>query len=397
MRDYAEYRFPVILGRDFSGVVERVGTGVDSFAAGRGGLRLCSRRRIRTSTAAPGPSSSAVPAGQADRKPDGVDFTAAGAAPVTGLTAMAALAALDLQDGESILIIGATGGVGSFAVQLARRAGAHIIAPGFPEDEGFLVDLGVDHVVPRDGDVVAQTRELEDGGVAALLDTVSRSPEEFEVYAAALADGGRAASPVRAAGEGPGRHNVGGSTEGGALERTRPSSSRKAPSACRSSGPTRWRRPAPPSPICSAKHTQGKLAIAVARSAPPALPNYPEVHGHPAKGRGEHQGSGRRGVRRRARRRPAAGCASTRTSHRYIAPVRRPRRRAGDHRLRDRDQAPLRGGRRQARVCRSASASRASTPSRAASTRACTATGSGRCASTPASPAPRTPTSATAT
>ena len=162
---------------------------------------------------------SVVSAGQAGRKPDGVDFAAAGAAPVTGLTAMAGIAALDLQEGESILIIGATGGVGTFAVQLARRAGAHIIAPGFPEDEGFLVDLGVDHVIPRDDNVVAQTRELEDGGVAALFDTVSSSPEELEVYAAALADGGRAASPVRAAGKGPGRHNVGGSAEGGALER----------------------------------------------------------------------------------------------------------------------------------------------------------------------------------
>ena len=218
MRDYADYLFPVILGRDFAGVVERVGTGVDSPAAGQEvfGFAPAADPDVHGGSWT---ELSSVSAGQAGRKPDGVDFAAAGAASVTGLTAMAGLAALDLQDGESILIIGATGGVGSFAVQLARRAGAHIIAPGFPEDEGFLVDLGVDHVIPRDGDVVAQTRELEDGGVAALFDTVSSSPEEFEVYAAALADGGRAASPVRAAGEGPGRHNVGGSAEGGALER----------------------------------------------------------------------------------------------------------------------------------------------------------------------------------
>ena len=217
MRDYADYRFPIVLGRDFAGVNERVGTGVDSFAAGQEvfGFAPAADPDVHGGSWT---ELSVVSAGQAGRKPDGVDFAAAGAAPVTGLTAMAGIAALDLQEGESILIIGATGGVGSFAVQLARRAGAHIIAPGFPEDEGFLVDLGVDHVIPRDGDVVAQTRELEDGGVAALFDTVSSSPEELEVYAAALADGGRAASPVRAAGKGPGRHNVGGSAEGGALE-----------------------------------------------------------------------------------------------------------------------------------------------------------------------------------
>ena len=262
MRDYAEYRFPVILGRDFAGVVEQVGTGIDSFATGQEvfGFAPATDPDVHGGSWT---ELSAVPAGQAVRKPDGVDFPAAGAAPVTGLTAMAAMAALDLQDGESILIIGAAGGVGSFAVQLARRAGAHIIAPGFPEDEGFLVDLGVDHVVPRDGDVVTQTRELENGGVAALFDTVSHSPEDFEVYAAALAEGGRAASPVRAAGEGPGRHNVGGSTEGGALEelaRLLEEGALRVPIQrtypLEEAGTALADRPG--------KHTQGKLAIAVA-------------------------------------------------------------------------------------------------------------------------------------
>jgi NADPH:quinone reductase-like Zn-dependent oxidoreductase len=199
------------------GVVEDVGAGVDSVGPGE---------EVFGFAPATGPDVhdgswtelALVPAGHASRKPAGVDSASAGVAAVAGLTGIAAVSALELQEGESVLIVGAAGGVGSIAVQIARRAGAHIIAPGLPEDEGFLVDLGVDHVIPRDGDVVAQTRELEDGGVAALIDTVSSSPEELEVYAAALADGGRVASPVRAAGEGPGRHNVGGSPEGGALE-----------------------------------------------------------------------------------------------------------------------------------------------------------------------------------
>jgi NADPH2:quinone reductase len=261
MRDFAEYRFPVILGRDFAGVVERVGAGVDSFEAGEEvfGFAPATDPDVHSGSWA---ELAPVPVGQAARKPDGVDFAAAGAAPVAGLTAIAAIEALDLQDGETVLIIGAAGGVGSFAVQLARRAGAHIIAPGLPEDEGFLVDLGVDHVIPRDGDVVAQTRELEGGGVAALIDTVSGSPEELEVYAAALADGGRVASPVRAAGEGPGRHNVGGSTEDGALDEL---------AQLLETGGLRVaiQRTYPLDEAGAAladlpgKHTQGKLAIAV--------------------------------------------------------------------------------------------------------------------------------------
>ena len=148
-------------------------------------------------------------------------------------------------------------------MQLAKRAGAHVIAPGFPDDEGFLVDLGADHVVPRDGDVVAQTRELEDGGVAALTRYGRALREEFEVYAAALADGGRAASPVRPPARGPaGTTSV--DPPRTAPWRNSPSSSGKAPFVCRSSGPTRWRRPATALADLPGKHTQGKLAVAVA-------------------------------------------------------------------------------------------------------------------------------------
>jgi NADPH:quinone reductase len=262
MRDFAEYRFPVILGRDFAGVVEGVGAAVDSFQAGDEvfGFAPATDPDVHGGSWA---EIAVVPAGQAARKPDGVDFASAGAAPVAALTAMAAVKALELRDGDTVLIVGAAGGVGCFAVQLAKRAGAHIIAPGLPEDEGFLVDLGVDHVIPRDGDVVAQTRELEDGGVAALIDTVSHSPEELEVFAAALAEGGRAASPNRAAGEGPGRHNIGGSTEDGALEelgRFLADGALRVP----------IQRTYPLEEAGSAlsdlqtKHTQGKLSIAVA-------------------------------------------------------------------------------------------------------------------------------------
>ena len=217
MRDYAEYEFPVILGRDFAGVVESAGSDA-GFAEGDEvfGFVQAVGPHVRYGSWA---DLALVPVEQAAAKPSGVDFAPAGAAPVGALTALAAIDALRLEEGEPILIIGATGGVGSFAVQLAKRAGAHVIAPGLPEDEGFLVDLGADHVIPRDSDVVAHTRELESGGVAALIDSVHYSRDEVQTYEPALAEGGRVASPIRAAGEGPGRHNIGGSTENGALER----------------------------------------------------------------------------------------------------------------------------------------------------------------------------------
>jgi NADPH:quinone reductase-like Zn-dependent oxidoreductase len=260
MRDYAEYEFPVILGRDFAGVVERAGSGAN-FAEGDEvfGLIQAAGPNVRYGSWA---ELALLPVEQAGAKPSGVDFAAAGAAPVAALTALAAIDALELEEGEPVLIVGAAGGVGSFAVQLAKRAGAHVIAPGLPEDEGFLVDLGADHVIPRDDDVVAHTRELESGGVAALIDTVHYSRDEVEVYEAVLAEGGRVASPVRAAGEGPGRHNIGGSTENGALERL---------AGLLTDGLTvpiqrtyRLEEAGAALADLPGKHTQGKLGIAIA-------------------------------------------------------------------------------------------------------------------------------------
>jgi NADPH:quinone reductase-like Zn-dependent oxidoreductase len=91
-------------------------------------------------------------------------------------------------------------------VQLAEAAGATVLAPTLPEDEEFLRGLGVDEVLPREGDVVAAVRERYPDGVDALVDAVT--PYRPTPYDAVLADGGRIASPTNAAGEGPGRANV---------------------------------------------------------------------------------------------------------------------------------------------------------------------------------------------
>ncbi len=67
-----------------------------------------------------------------------MDAGTAGAAPLAGITAMLAIDALELSGGDTVLIVGATGGVGSFAVQLAARAGAAVVAPALPEDQDYL-------------------------------------------------------------------------------------------------------------------------------------------------------------------------------------------------------------------------------------------------------------------
>ena len=75
-----------------------------------------------------------------------------------------------------LLVVGATGGVGSLAVQLAARAGATIIAPALAEDDEYLRALGVSELLPRDDDLVELVRERHPDGVDALLDLVSYAP-----------------------------------------------------------------------------------------------------------------------------------------------------------------------------------------------------------------------------
>jgi NADPH:quinone reductase-like Zn-dependent oxidoreductase len=205
LRELVDHIFPVTLGRDYAGTVERAGPGVTDYEAGD---------EVFGFIAGMAPSVGAgswaelivIPAGMSIvRRPATVDLAVAGAAPLAAVTALTSVAALALSQGDTLLLVGATGGVGSVAVQLAVAAGASVIAPALAEDEAYLRDLGVGEIVGRDGDVVAAVRELQPDGVDALLDLASYAPGNYD---AALKRGARVASALGAAGDGPGRTNV---------------------------------------------------------------------------------------------------------------------------------------------------------------------------------------------
>ena len=203
-----EHRFPIVLGRDYAGVVEQVGSGVAGYAPGDEvfGFILHADPIVQKGSWA---ELIAVPDDDfIAHRPPGVDLAAAGAAPLAGITALLVVDALGVSAGDTVLIVGATGGVGSLAVQLAVHAGATVIAPAFPDDEDFLRSLGVSEVVDRTADIVAAVRDRHPEGVDALIDLVSYAPDSFEANATALGPGGRGASPLSASGDGPGRSNV---------------------------------------------------------------------------------------------------------------------------------------------------------------------------------------------
>jgi NADPH:quinone reductase-like Zn-dependent oxidoreductase len=187
-----EYRFPVVLGKDFAGTVEAVGDGVTDFAAGD---------RVFGVVSDPSPLSSrsfaeylAVPAGpNLTRVPEGVDFATAGVLGLAGSAALQAVDAVAPAAGETVLVSGATGGVGAYAVQLVAAQGATVIATAMPGDEeDFVRDLGASHSVDYTDDVAAQVRAIRPGGVEAVLHFAGDGAALGEL----LVSGGRLASTL---------------------------------------------------------------------------------------------------------------------------------------------------------------------------------------------------------
>ena len=199
-----EHEFPVTLGRDFAGVAEQVGDGVSRHRVGDEvfGFVLHANPTVQVGSWADlitVPEDNFVAA-----KPDRV-WTSRPPGPrrSQGSPPLAAFDALAPAEGENVLVIGATGGVGSFFVQLAAAAGANVIAPALAEDEDYLRRLGVSELLDRNADIAAAVREAHPDGVDAILDATSQTPD-----ASLLKEGGRLASPLGAAGEGAGRFNV---------------------------------------------------------------------------------------------------------------------------------------------------------------------------------------------
>jgi NADPH:quinone reductase len=205
LKDMVEHEFPITLGRDYAGAVEQVGAEVTRYAVGE---EVCGFLVHANPAVHDGSWAELVTVPQdmsIAPAPRGVHTATAGAAPLAGVTAMAAIDALALSHGDTLLVVGATGGVGSLAVQLATQAGATVLAPALPEDEDYLRSLGIAEILPRDDNVAATTRERYPDGIDALLDTVSYAPGAYD---AALKDGARVVSTNNAAGEGRGRTNV---------------------------------------------------------------------------------------------------------------------------------------------------------------------------------------------
>ncbi|MBD0739794.1 NADP-dependent oxidoreductase [Streptomyces sp. CBMA29] len=158
---------PAGFGTDYAGAVDQVGDGVSGFAPGDRVFGGALSRAVADFVVIDAAGGTA--ANEAHHTPDGVDDRTAATLTIAGRTASAALAAIGLGASDTVLIGGAAGGVGVFAVQLARIAGARVIGTGSAASADYLRDLGAEPVVYGDG-LADRVRSLAPGGVTAAVD-----------------------------------------------------------------------------------------------------------------------------------------------------------------------------------------------------------------------------------
>jgi NADPH:quinone reductase-like Zn-dependent oxidoreductase len=193
-RGMMEHRYPVIGGKDYAGVVESVGEGVTRFAIGDEVVGIVPDAPF-LSTGAYAEQLVVPPEGFIVNKPETLSFEEAASSGLAALTALVSVDAAEVSEGDVVLIVGAAGGVGSYAVQLAAQRGATVVATARPEDEEWIRGLGAAEVVDYAGDVAAAVRSAHPDGVDSLIVAVQLG-DAFGPIAGLVKDGGRIASTV---------------------------------------------------------------------------------------------------------------------------------------------------------------------------------------------------------
>jgi NADPH:quinone reductase-like Zn-dependent oxidoreductase len=151
--------FPSGEGTDFAGIVTKVGSRVSGIAIGDEVIGFTDRRASHAEYVV-------VEARNLTAKPKDVSWEVAGSLAIAGTTAYASVRAISLKPGDTVAVSAAAGGVGSIAVQLARRAGAKVIGIASPANHGWLTAHGVKAVAYGEG----LADRLREAGINAFID-----------------------------------------------------------------------------------------------------------------------------------------------------------------------------------------------------------------------------------
>ncbi|MEA2631310.1 MAG: hypothetical protein QOE66_1529 [Chloroflexota bacterium] len=192
-----EHRFPSVIGRDLAGVVEAVGEEIVGLVVGDEvfGYVPMTPPVERGSFAEWVSAADLVLA----RRPAALGSDEAAALPLAGSAALDLLDAVGIGEGDTLLVVGATGGVGSIVVQLATASGATVIATARPDEVAFIRDLGASDTIDYTGGGVGDAiRARHPDGITALIDLVTQRDALTEL-GSIVASGGRVATLMGAA------------------------------------------------------------------------------------------------------------------------------------------------------------------------------------------------------
>lgn len=182
-----DIQFPAIPGWDVAGVVESVGIDSRQFAPGDEVIAYGRKDFVHGGSFA---EYIALPERLLARKPSSLDWNESAGLPLAGLTAFQVLRRLEVKPGETVLIHGGSGGVGSLGIQIAASWGAKVIATASEKNHGYLRSLGAEPVAYGEG-LAERVRALSPEGVDVVADFAGGN---LEPTLQVLADGGRHAS-----------------------------------------------------------------------------------------------------------------------------------------------------------------------------------------------------------
>jgi len=157
---------PYIPGMELAGVVDAAGEGAEWKAGDRVMAIVVPRRKEGGAMA----ESVIVPAASIAPVPEGASLEQAATLPMNGLTVRLALDMLALKPGQTLVVTGAAGAVGGYAVELGVHEGLRVIAVASAKDEALLKEMGAESVVPRGDDAAQKIRAIVPDGVDGVVD-----------------------------------------------------------------------------------------------------------------------------------------------------------------------------------------------------------------------------------
>lgn len=160
------YELPITLGFDVAGTVVATGRGVTTLQVGDPVFGVHFKLPFHAGTWA---EQVAVPVTQLAKRPDGLGAIAAGAIGLAGVAAKLAIDAVQPAPGETVLISGATGGVGAFAIQLAKAAGATVFATALSDQADYVRGLGADEAIDYTEEIGVEVRKAGADGVECIV------------------------------------------------------------------------------------------------------------------------------------------------------------------------------------------------------------------------------------